>query len=142
MSQQKTQSRKYEDNYTVLEQITDSLNKDEIGIDDLVEKTREALDAARTCMDILNHQKGEFQKLETEFSQLLQGAVDEPQNSKPPQKSKPPQPEPEMSVPPISEETAPYTKGLNSTPVPLPCEPPAAGAFRRYILKKHEKPTH
>jgi len=66
-----TQSRKYEDNFAILERITESLNKDEIGIDDLVEKTREALDAARTCMEILNKQKGEFKKLEKEFTQLF-----------------------------------------------------------------------
>ena len=71
-------SHKYEDNYTILEKITESLNKDEIGIDDLVEKTREALDAARTCMEILNEQKGEFTKLETEFSQLLRSSYEEP----------------------------------------------------------------
>jgi len=72
-----TQSRTYEANYAVLESITESLNKDEVGIDDLVEKTREALNAARVCMEILNKQKGEFKKLETEFSQLLQNS-DEP----------------------------------------------------------------
>jgi len=71
-------SRKYEDNYAILEKITESLNKDEVGIDDLVEKTREALDAARTCMEILNKQKGEFKKLETEFSQLLRSSSEEP----------------------------------------------------------------
>lgn len=71
MSEQ-SQSRRYEESYAILERITESLNKDEVGIDDLVEKTREALDAARTCMEILNKQKGEFKKLETEFSQLLQ----------------------------------------------------------------------
>jgi exodeoxyribonuclease VII small subunit len=69
-----SQSRKYEDNYAVLERITESLNKDEIGIDDLVGKTKEALGAARTCMEILNKQKGEFKKLETEFSQLLKSS--------------------------------------------------------------------
>ena len=69
-----SQSRRYEDNYAILERITESLNKDEIGIDDLVEKTREALGAARTCMEILNKQKGEFKKLETEFSQLLRSS--------------------------------------------------------------------
>ena len=69
---QDVQARSYEKNYAILEKITESLNKDEIGIDDLVEKTREALNAARTCMEILNKQKGEFKKLETEFSQLLQ----------------------------------------------------------------------
>jgi exonuclease VII small subunit len=74
---EKNQSIKYEDNYIVLERITESLNKDEIGIDDLIEKTREALDAARNCMDILNRQKGEFKKLETEFSQLLKGSAEE-----------------------------------------------------------------
>ena len=71
-------SRKYEDNYAVLERITESLNKDEVGIDDLVEKTREALGAARVCMEILNEQKGEFQKLETEFSQLLRSSTEVP----------------------------------------------------------------
>lgn len=69
-------SRKYEDNYAVLERITESLNKDEVGIDDLVEKTREALHAARVCMEILNEQKGEFRKLETEFTQLLRSSTE------------------------------------------------------------------
>ncbi|HLP61873.1 MAG TPA: exodeoxyribonuclease VII small subunit [Candidatus Deferrimicrobium sp.] len=70
------QSRKYEDNYAILERITESLNKDEVGIDDLVEKTREALNAARVCMEILNEQKGEFRKLETEFTQLLRSSTE------------------------------------------------------------------
>jgi len=65
-------SRTYEESFAVLEQITESLNKDEIGIDDLVVKTREALEAARTCMDILKKQRGEFTKLEKEFAQLLE----------------------------------------------------------------------
>jgi exonuclease VII small subunit len=75
-------SRTYEKNYAVLERITESLNKDEIGIDDLVVKTREALDAARACMEILDKQKGEFKKLETEFSQLLKSST-EPGESPP-----------------------------------------------------------
>ncbi len=79
-----SQSRRYEESYAVLERITESLNKDEIGIDDLVEKTREALGAARTCMEILNKQKGEFKKLETEFSQLLQSSSEEMPESTPP----------------------------------------------------------
>lgn len=65
-------SKTYEKNYAILEKITESLNKDEIGIDDLVAKTREALDSARVCMDILKKQKGEFKRLETEFAQLLE----------------------------------------------------------------------
>ena len=65
-------SRTYEESFGVLERITESLNKDEIGIDDLVVKTREALEAARTCMDILKRQRGEFKKLEKEFFQLLE----------------------------------------------------------------------
>ncbi|MCK4835968.1 MAG: exodeoxyribonuclease VII small subunit [Candidatus Aminicenantes bacterium] len=64
-------SKTYEENYMILEKITESLNKDEIGIDDLVTRTKEALEAARTCMDILKKQRGEFKKLEKEFSQLL-----------------------------------------------------------------------
>ncbi len=80
-----SQSRGYEDNYAVLERITESLNKDEIGIDDLVEKTREALGAARTCMEILNKQKGEFKKLETEFSQLLRSSTGSEPGEPPPE---------------------------------------------------------
>lgn len=63
--------RKYEENFRVLESITESLNRDEVGIDDLVDKTKEALGAARECMEILQNQKGEFRKLEAEFSSLL-----------------------------------------------------------------------
>ena len=83
-----TQSKTYEANYAVLERITESLNKDEVGIDDLVEKTREALNAARVCMEILNKHKGDFKKLETEFSQLLQNyAETEPET--PPEENVP-----------------------------------------------------
>lgn len=67
-----TKTRKpYEESYRRLEEITESLNRDEIGIDDLVAKTREALEAARACMDILNRQQGDFEALEKEFDQLL-----------------------------------------------------------------------
>ena len=66
-----TKNDTYEMNFAVLEAITDSLNRDEVGIDDLLGKTREALEAARKCMEILNHQRGEFQKLETEFARLI-----------------------------------------------------------------------
>lgn len=85
----KPQSPKYEENFNVLERITESLNKDEIGIDDLVEKTREALDAARTCMDILNKQKGEFTRLEAEFSQLLQQSPQQPPAAEAPEPAPP-----------------------------------------------------
>lgn len=67
----------YEENYQILEKITESLNKDEIGIDDLVEKTKEALNAARICMGILKKQKGEFKKLEADFSRLLKESGEE-----------------------------------------------------------------
>ena len=66
-----SKSKKYEENFSILEKITESLNKDEIGIDDLVEKTREALEAARNCISILKKQQGEFKKLEADFSKLL-----------------------------------------------------------------------
>ncbi len=64
--------KKYEENFAALEKITELLNKDEIGIDDLVEKTREALDAARNCIEILHNQQGEFKKLESDFMRLIE----------------------------------------------------------------------
>jgi len=65
------QTESYEKNFKVLEEVAESLNKDEISIDDLVVKTREALTAAKNCINILNYQKGEFKKLEDEFGKLL-----------------------------------------------------------------------
>lgn len=80
-------SKKYEENFQILESITESLNKDEIGIDDLIDKTKEALEAARVCMDILKKQKGEFKKLEKEFNTLIEdtdkGESKEPVDSDP-----------------------------------------------------------
>ncbi len=64
-------SESYDKNFKILEGVADSLNKDEISIDDLVVKTKEALAAAKNCINILNYQKGEFRKLENEFSKLL-----------------------------------------------------------------------
>ena len=64
--------KKYEENFAELEKITELLNKDEIGIDDLVEKTREALEAARNCIEILRKQQGEFKKLESDFIRLIE----------------------------------------------------------------------
>lgn len=64
-------SESYEKNFKILEKVADSLNKDEISIDDLVGKTREAFSAAKSCINILNFQKGEFKKLENEFDALL-----------------------------------------------------------------------
>ncbi len=73
-------NRSYEKNFKILEDITDSLNKDEIGIDDLVEKTKEALAAARSCIELLNQQSGEFKKLESEFSLLLSSTSEKDKN--------------------------------------------------------------
>lgn len=67
----------YEKNLAALEEINEALANEEIGVDDLVEKSCEALAAARTCMDILRKQKGEFRELELEFDKLLAESEDE-----------------------------------------------------------------
>ena len=75
-------SESYEKNFEILEGVADSLNKDEISIDDLVVKTKEALTAAKNCINILNLQKGEFKKLENEFSKLLNDSGDKAADKK------------------------------------------------------------
>ncbi len=76
MSEKKNEKKggknNYEENFNILENITEQLNRDEINVDDLVVKTKEALNSAKTCLNILNEQRGEFIKLEKEFSQLLE----------------------------------------------------------------------
>ncbi len=71
MENKKNEKKNYEQNFNVLENITEQLNRDEITVDDLVVKTKEALTSAKTCLNILNEQRGEFKKLEKEFSELL-----------------------------------------------------------------------
>lgn len=71
MDKKKNEKNNYEENFSILENITEQLNRDEINVDDLVVKTKEALKSAKTCLNILNEQRGEFIKLEKEFSQLL-----------------------------------------------------------------------
>jgi len=75
-------SESYEKNFKILEGVADSLNKDEISIDDLVVKTKEALSAAKNCINILNFQKGEFKKLENEFNKLLNDTGDKTADKK------------------------------------------------------------
>ena len=67
----KKEKNNYEENFNTLENITEQLNRDEISVDDLVIKTKEALNSAKTCLNILNEQRGEFTKLEKEFTDLL-----------------------------------------------------------------------
>lgn len=66
-----TKSESYEKNFSILEEISEALNRDEIGMDELMEKTRSALNAAKKCIEILNTRRGEFKKIESEFSELL-----------------------------------------------------------------------
>jgi len=85
----------YEKNFEILERITDSINKDEVGIDDLVEKSREALQAARNCMEILKKQKGDFKKLEADFASLLNEVEEETAAKKTGESSSDPEEPPE-----------------------------------------------
>jgi exodeoxyribonuclease VII small subunit len=71
MDDKKNEKANYENNFNILEDITEQLNRDEISVDDLVSKTKEALKSAKLCLDILNEQRGEFTKLEKEFATLL-----------------------------------------------------------------------
>lgn len=76
----------YEKHFQILEGVTESLGRDEISVDDLMERTREALQAARVCLDILQKQKGEFSTLQQEFEHLMAGldAGGEPGRTDPP----------------------------------------------------------
>jgi len=71
MDDKKNEKANYEENFNILENITEQLNRDEISVDDLVSKTKEALKSAKLCLNILNEQRGEFIKLEKEFEVLL-----------------------------------------------------------------------
>ena len=61
------ETKKYEENFNTLKDIAQELSRQELSIDEVINKGKQAADAAKNCIKILKTEKGNFKKLEEEL---------------------------------------------------------------------------
>ncbi len=61
------ESKKYEESFNTLKSIAEELRRQEISIDEVIEKGKKAAESAKNCIKILKEEKGNFKKLEEEL---------------------------------------------------------------------------
>jgi len=61
------ESKKYEENFSTLKNIAEELSRQELSIDDVINKGKTAAEAAKNCIKILKTEKVNFKKLEEEL---------------------------------------------------------------------------
>jgi len=61
------EAKKYEENFNTLKSIAEELSRQELSIDEVINKGKTAADAAKNCIKILKTEKGNFKKLEEEL---------------------------------------------------------------------------
>ena len=63
--------KSFEENYRKLEQIAQELHENRISIDQLVPKTKEALEAIKVCKALLRETKSQLKEIQDEFLELV-----------------------------------------------------------------------
>ena len=66
----KETAKSFEENYRKLEQIAQELQENRISIDQLVPKTKEALEAIKVCKEVLKETKSQLREIQEEFLEL------------------------------------------------------------------------
>lgn len=64
------ESKKYEESFNTLKNIAEELRRQEISIDEVIEKGKKAAESAKNCIKILKEEKGNFKKLEEELMSI------------------------------------------------------------------------
>lgn len=67
-----TENKSFEDNFKILKNISEKISNDDLGVDEVIAKGKEASAAARLCLEILKKERGSFKKLEEELAQLAE----------------------------------------------------------------------
>ena len=70
------EGKKYEESFNQLKAIAEELSRQEISIDEVISKGKKAAEAAKSCINILKTEKGNFKKLEDELLSISE-EVDE-----------------------------------------------------------------
>lgn len=64
------EGKSFEENFRRLEQIAQELHENKISIDELVPKTKEALQAIKVCKEVLKETKSQLKEIQEEFLEL------------------------------------------------------------------------
>ncbi|MCC6932476.1 MAG: exodeoxyribonuclease VII small subunit [Deltaproteobacteria bacterium] len=62
--------RGFEENYKKLEKLAQELQENNISIDDLVPRMKEAVESIKICKEILKETKAQLTEVSSEFSEL------------------------------------------------------------------------
>lgn len=60
----------FEENFRILEKISQELQENKIGVDALVPKMKEALHAIKVCKHVLQETKSQLKEINSEFAEL------------------------------------------------------------------------
>lgn len=66
----------FEKNYNFLEKLSGELQENRVGVDELVPKMKEALEAIKICKDVLKETKSQLNEINQEFEELEQLAAE------------------------------------------------------------------
>lgn len=70
MADEKTTSKSFEANYRKLEQLSQQLQNNQVSVDELVPRMKEALSAIRICKEVLKETKVQLQQIGAEFEEV------------------------------------------------------------------------
>lgn len=63
-------NNKFQDNFDKLEKLSEELRGDEVSIDELVPRMKEALSAIKVCKDVLKRTESQLEEISGEFEEL------------------------------------------------------------------------
>ena len=70
------EAKQYEENFNKLKQIAEELKQGALGVDELVNKGKDASNSAKICLDILKTERGNFKTIEEELSKISDSIKD------------------------------------------------------------------
>jgi exonuclease VII small subunit len=65
-----SENKSFEENFKILKTISEKISNEDLSVDDVITKGKEASAAARLCLEILKKERGSFKKLEEELAEL------------------------------------------------------------------------
>ncbi len=69
-SQTKKKESRFQENFEKLEQLSEELRSNEVTIDDLVPRMKDALASIKVCKEVLQKTESQLQEISSEFEEL------------------------------------------------------------------------
>lgn len=77
MSKAQKAKNGFEKNYQFLEELSQELQDNNVSVDELVPKMKEALDAIKVCKEVLKETKSQLNEINEQFEELEELAAEE-----------------------------------------------------------------